>query len=226
MDLKYTQVFGRVRKNSEKKGKLREQKAGFAHLIGGQGAFDGRDEYLEKRRDSLAVRLRAGNRAAADELVDIYYEQIYLFMRRLGHSCQVSEDLTQESFLAAWQHVGQLRSGRALNGWLYRIAGNVSKLYWRRHRGGEAAGIEMADVPDSSEGEDRIGHYEQLHQLKDAVAQLPVKLRQAVVLHYMQHLTIAEAAEAAGVREGTFKSRLNRALKALRKQVISEDGEL
>ncbi len=226
MDLKYTQVFGRVRKNSEKKAKLREQKAGFAHLTGGQGAFDGRDEYLEKRRDSLAARLRAGNRAAADELVDIYYEQIYLFMRRLGHSCQVSEDLTQESFLAAWQHVGQLRSGKALNGWLYRIAGNVSKLYWRRHRGGEAAGIEMADVPDSSEGEDRIGHYEQLHQLKNAVAQLPIKLGQAVVLHYMQHLTIAEAAEAAGIREGTFKSRLNRALKALRKQVISEDGEL
>jgi RNA polymerase sigma factor (sigma-70 family) len=51
------------------------------------------------------------------------------------------------------------------------------------------------------------------------VGELPRKLREAIVLHYMQHLTISEAAEAAGIREGTFKSRLNRALRALRKQV-------
>ena len=211
----------------KKNTKLTEQKAGFAHLTGERRDFDRKDEYLEEKRDSLAVRLRAGNRAAAAELVDIYYEQIYLFMRRLGHSCQVSEDLTQESFFQAWQHIGQLRSGKALNGWLYRIASNVSKLYWRRYSGKEAVSIGRIDVPDGSEGDyDKIGRYEQLCQLQDGVAQLSVKLRQAVVLHYMQHLTIAEAAEAAGVREGTFKSRLNRALKALRKQVISEDGQL
>jgi len=210
----------------KKNAKLREQQAGFAHLIGERRDLDRRDEYLEKKRDSLAVRLSAGNRAAAAELVDIYYEQIYLFMRRLGHSCHVSEDLTQESFLAAWQHIGQLRSGKTLNSWLYRIAANVSNLHWRRHNDKEAASIGRIDVPDGSEDEDKIGHYEQLCQLRDAVGRLSMKLRQAVVLHYMQCLTIAEAAQAAGVREGTFKSRLNRALKALRKQVISEDRQL
>jgi len=82
-------------------------------------------------------------------------------------------------------------------------------------------------VPHSSEtGSDKIADYEQLGQLKNAVVRLPGKLKQAVVLHYMQHLTIAQAAEAAGVRQGTFKSRLSRALKALRKQVISEKAEL
>ena len=83
------------------------------------------------------------------------------------------------------------------------------------------ADIEEFDVPDNSENSyDKAERYEQLGQLKNAVLKLPIKLRQAIVLHYMQYLTIAEAAEAAGVREGTFKSRLNRALKALRKQVI------
>jgi len=177
-------------------------------------------EDLEKRRDSLAARLGTGNRAAAAELVDIYYEQIYLFMRRLGHSCQVSEDLTQESFLHAWQHIGQLRNGKALNSWLYHIAHNVSKLHWRRHKGKKAASIEGFDLPAGSKSEERIGDYEQLEQLSNAVRQLPPRLREAVVLHYMQHLTISEAAEAADVREGTFKSRLSRALEALRKQVI------
>ncbi|MHC4665503.1 MAG: RNA polymerase sigma factor [Planctomycetota bacterium] len=203
----------------EKKAKSREQKAGFAHRIGGQQKVGEKGRHLEQRLNSLAGRLRAGNRAAACELVDIYYEQIYLFMRRLGHSCPVSEDLTQETFLRAWQHIGQLRSNKALNSWLYHIASNISKLYWRRHKGKETASIEGFDVPDGSENEGRMGDYEEFERLKNAVVELPKKLREVIVLHYMQHLTISEAAEAAGIREGTFKSRLNRALRALRKQV-------
>ena len=205
-----------------KKVKLTEHKVGFAHLRGEQQDIDRKNEHSDQRRDSLAGRLRAGDRAAAAELVDLYYERIYLYMRRLGHDRQVSEDLTQESFLNAWGHIGQLRDGKALNSWLYRIAGNVSKLYLRRHKGREAAsieGIEVADGSSKTEG-DKAGHNEQLEQLKNAVTRLPIKLRQAVVLHYMQQLTITEAAEAAGIRKGTFKSRLNRALKALRKHVM------
>jgi RNA polymerase sigma-70 factor (ECF subfamily) len=183
-------------------------------------------EYSEQRQNSLAARLRAGNRAAAAELVDIYYQQLYTFFRRLGHSCQASEDLTQECFMAAWQHIGQLRSGSTLNSWIYRIAGNISKLYWRGHKVSKAVSIEEIDVPDGGEPEfEKTGRSEQVVRLKNAVEMLPVKLRQAVVLHYMQHLTIVEAAEAAGVRCGTFKSRLNRALKIL-KRYFSEDGEL
>ena len=205
-----------------KKVKLTEQQAGLAHLIGEQQNFDRRKEHSDQRQDSLAERLRDGDRAAAAELVDLYYERIYLFMRRLGHSRQVSEDLTQEIFFNAWHHIGQLRDGKALNSWLYRIAGNVSKLYWRRHKGKEAASIEGIDVVDSLSKTqlDKAGDYEQLERLNNAVTRLPIKLRQAVVLHYMQQLTITEAADAAGIRKGTFKSRLNRALRALRKQVM------
>lgn len=177
-------------------------------------------ESLEQKRNSLAARLKAGDRTAAAELVDEYSGQMYLFMRRLGHDRQASEDLTQEIFFNAWHHIGQLRDDKALNGWLYRIAGNVSRLYWRRHKHKEIVGIESIDAPDAgTDQSDEFGHYEQLEQLNYAVSRLPEKLRQTVVLHYMQQLTIAEAAEVAGVRQGTFKSRLNRALKALRKGV-------
>ena len=212
----------------EKKAKLMEQKGGFAHPISMQRDVGDNKEHLEQRCDSLVARIRAGNRAAAAEMVDIYYQQIYLFMRRLGHNGQVSEDLTQQCFLQFWQHIGRLRDGKALNAWLYRIAANVSKLYWRRHKTGRAVCIEEIDVPQGSEAaaSDKIGDYEQLGRLKNAVVRLPEKLRQAVVLHYMQRLTIAEAARSAGVRQGTFKSRLNRALKALRKQIISAKAEL
>ncbi len=203
-----------------KRAKSAEQEADLTHLTNNQWSLASSRERLSQRRDSLVARLRAGDRTAASELVDEYYEQIYLFMRRLGHDRQVSEDLTQESFFSAWHHIGQLRDGKALNSWLYRIAGNVSRLYWRKHKHKEVTGIEGLDVPDSGEGRsDKVAHYEQLEQLKAAVAALPAKLRQTIVLHYMQQLTIAEAADAAGVRQGTFKSRLNRALQALREIV-------
>lgn len=182
------------------------------------------NEFSEQTKDSLAARLKAGDRAAAAELVDIYYVQIYLLMRRLGHSHSVSEDLTQESFFQAWQNISRLRSDRALNSWLYQIAANASRLYWRKHKGRKPISIDGIDVPDNGKAEfDKVGHLEQIEKLKIGIANLPMKFKEVVVLHYLQHLSIADAAEAIGVREGTFKSRLSRALKALRRQLIAED---
>ena len=176
---------------------------------------------MEKEQQSLAARLRDGDRRAAVELVDRYYEQIYLFMRRLGHDRQVSEDLTQESFLHVWQHIGQLRHDEMLNSWLYRTAANVSKMCWRKNKGKKVVSIDLIDLPLSNDADESgIGNFEQLVRLTDAVGNLLPKLRQAVVLHYMQDLSISEAAEAAKVSLGTFKSRLNRALRKLRKEVF------
>lgn len=205
-----------VRKGVE----LTEQKADQTYLTSDRVHLGEYDVHPDQKRHSLVARLQAGDRAAAAEFVDGYYRQIYLFMRRFGHDRQISEDLTQECFFNAWHHIGQLRDGKALESWLYRIAANVSRLYWRKHKHKEVVGIEIIDVPDSSgDGYDRVGRYEQLEELKIAVGRLPGKLRETIILHYMQQLTIAKAAEALGVKEGTFKSRLNRALKALRKDV-------
>ncbi len=197
-----------------------EQKVNSAHLKGEVLAASEKGLDLEKSQKSLVARLKSGNRAAADELVDMYYEQIYLYMRRLGHSCQNSEDLTQESFFQAWQHLSRLRNNSSLNGWLYRIASNLSSLYWRRNKLRKTGTIEGFEIADKFRSHERLGDFELLDNLNIAVAALPRKLREAVVLHYMQHLTIAESAQAAGIREGTCKSRLGRALDALRKQIL------
>ncbi len=199
---------------------MTEQQLDQMYLKDKQAEPDAHDVRPDQNRDSLVARLRKGNRAAAAELVDEYHEKIYLFMRKLGHDRQTSEDLAQESFFNAWHHIGQLRDGKALDSWLYSIAANVSRLYWRKHKHKEVVGVENTDWAKGGKGDNEdMGRYEQLEQLNAAVARLPVKLNQAVVLHYMQQMTIAKAAEVAGVKEGTFKSRLNRALKALRKNI-------
>ena len=203
-----------------KNPELTEQNTALAHPKSRQNVSDVMQSLTEKQQHLLATSLLAGEHAAAEGLVDRNYLQIYLFMRRLGHSRQVSEDLTQETFLQAWHHIGQLRDGRAISSWLYRIAGNASRLYWRKHKNRETTDIEILELPDNSIAQHhRVEYNEQLSQLKIAVEKLPFKLRQAIILHYMQHLSIAKAAEAAGIRQGTFKSRLNRALRILRKHV-------
>ena len=204
----------------EKKANLAEQNTDLAYLNSTQQNLGKAKEQDVEKQDSLAARLRSGDRSAAAELVDRYYEQIYLFMRRLGHDRQASEDLTQEIFFNAWHHIGQLKDGKALNGWLYRIASNVSRLHWRRHKHKEIIGFEGLETQHDEKIEyGEAEHKEQLENLKDAVDRLPMKLRETIILHYMQQLTITEAAEAANLNQGTFKSRLNRALKTLRKEI-------
>jgi len=200
-----------------------EQNEGVAHLtpkqvtaVGDRPTFSGDDA-------ALAGRLSKGERTAAEDLVNRYYERIYLFMRAVGHDRQTSEDLTQETFLRAWCHIGQLRDGKALNGWLFRIASNASKLYHRRHKDRPTVDLDSIEPPaGGADGSKRAADREQMGQLHEAVTRLPWKLRQAVVLHYMEQLTISEAAQAAGIRPGTLKSRLNRGLEALREEVTDE----
>lgn len=207
----------------QKNTQTAEQGKGLAHPDKDEANRGYRRQASIPDQISLVRRLRHGDRTAAEELVDKCYERIYLFMRAMGHDRQTSEDLTQDTFLRAWDHIGQLRDGKALNGWLFRIAGNMSRLYWRKHKyekPGQPERLERRrDVVDGAE---QAGEQEQFARLHRAVSKLPWKLRQAVVLHYMGQLTIAQAAHAAQVRQGTLKSRLNRALEALRKEFADE----
>ena len=186
-----------------------------------------REGHLDNRIDSLISRLKAGDCDVAREMVDLYYEQIYSFMVRLGHGREVGEDLTHEIFLEAWRHLGELRNPQAFNSWIYRIAGNVSKGYWRKHKWAGLANIDDIEIAEGgANAGEKTENIEQFQILQESIWQLPIKLRNAVVLHYLQDLTIAEAAEAEGVFDGTFKSRLSRALKMLRKQALGKSVKL
>ena len=172
---------------------------------------------MELERD-LTNRLLAGERAAAEELVDKYYEEIFLFFRRMGHSRPASEDLTQECFIQVWQHLGQLKYARAARSWIFGIAGNLSRSYWRKQRRYVSVDSGLSLI-DPKQGTSQTEEAEELSKLKKVISALPFKLREVIVLHYLQQLTIMEGAEAIGIREGTFKYRLNKALNVLRKKM-------
>jgi RNA polymerase sigma-70 factor, ECF subfamily len=200
----------------QKNARAAEQDRASAHLdIAQMNDVPESDPAVQIDPTSLARRLHQGEKTAAEELVDAYYRRVYVLMRAMGYDRHTSEDLTQETFMRTWAHIGQLRDGKALTGWVFRIAGNVARLHWRKQK---HLGI-APDADDTpTDGSERAGWHEEHARVREAVSKLPWKLRQAVVLHYMNQLSIAEAAEAAGIRQGTLKSRLNRALETLRKE--------
>lgn len=192
----------------------------------------GQDQAIFAQQDkpSLAARLRSGDRTAAEKLVDLYYQRIYLYMRQLGHGRHTSEDLTQEVFMRAWYHIGQLRDNGALTPWLFRIAHNVSYQHkrWLGRRDWQNEPLDLAVQMQSEQVpvDEALVEMDQVRRLQQAICKLPFGIRQTVVLHYLQDLPISAAAQALGIREGTFKSRLHRALTMLRRELADDRPDL
>lgn len=170
---------------------------------------------LSQSRD-LGRRLQRQDRAAWDELVAQEHQRLFNLHLRLCGDREQAADLTQETFKAAYQ------SSRTFNGrcrpetWLYGVAVNVSRNWWRqqgRHEPPEELGDEWADPEPATEQLALL--HEQSHLLHEAVAKLPEIYRRTVALRYFAGLPAVEIAAAEGVDAGTVRWRLHAALKKL-----------
>lgn len=130
-------------------------------------------------------------------------------------------DVAQESFVAAWQRLPNLREPAAFESWLRRICVNRSRN-WLRDRARRPHGTTALDADADrllDHGADFHGTVEARSLLGSAFERLSVDQRAILALHYSLGLSIAETASALGIPPGTAKSRLNAALGALRSEV-------
>lgn len=129
-----------------------------------------------------------------------------------------AEDITQETFLRAYDHLGRFDTTRPLRPWLLSITANLSRNR-RRSAGRYLDAISRAFRLEPQTGpniEERSELDQDSHQLWKAVRRLSADDQQVVYLRFFLDLSVAEAAQALDVAEGTVKSRLNRALGRLR----------
>jgi RNA polymerase sigma factor (sigma-70 family) len=129
-------------------------------------------------------------------------------------------DVTQETFVSAWQQLPKLRDSGAFGPWLRRICVNRSRN-WLRTRGrrpraaldlGDELGVADPRADFRAEAEARA-------ILEPAFESLSVDQRAMLALHYSIGLSISEAADMLGIRIGTAKSRLSAGLAVLRREV-------
>jgi len=132
-------------------------------------------------------------------------------------------DVAQESFVVAWQQLPKLRDGGAFMPWLRRICVNRSRN-WLRARGRRPmAALDIGDEAAASVIPDPAGDFRRAAEaraiLEPAFDSLSADQRAVLALHYSLGYSIAESADALGIRAGTAKSRLSAGLAALRREI-------
>jgi RNA polymerase sigma-70 factor (ECF subfamily) len=175
----------------------------------------------------LVERLVGGDEAALGELYDRYAGFVHGLALRTLADRQAAEDVTQEVFVALWEHPERIDPGRGtLRGFLgamtHRRAVDVIRREEARRRR-EARAATDDDVPDMAEAVIRSDMGDKVRQALD---RLPEAQRRALELAYFHGYTYRQVAEALDIPEGTAKSRMRLALARIARILRPEVSEL
>lgn len=178
-------------------------------------------------------RLKRGEASAFEELVAERSGEIYGLLFRLTENSEEARDLTQETFLRAFQNIGRFRGEADLRTWIYRIAINQARnrwRWWRRRRRDATVSLDatqsqsgqtvMATLAESSNNpEQQTLAHEREVALRSALHRVGRAYREAVILRDIEGFTYEEIARTLGINVGTVKSRLARGRQELRQKL-------
>jgi RNA polymerase sigma-70 factor, ECF subfamily len=151
--------------------------------------------------------------AAVREHAHIVFKICYAVVRN-HHD---AEDATQEVFLRVWRNASKMEQIENLRSWIARIAWNVA--IDRRRRPPEQQFDEHFEVPQRARAEQDVISGQILELLDRAIAKLPRKEREALILASVEELSMAEIAQVVGASEATVRGRVFRARKQLRERM-------
>lgn len=173
----------------------------------------------------LIERAKAGDAAAAGEIVERYQRRIYTLCLRILSDTDAAEELTQETLVKALTGLENFDGRSALGTWLHRIATNAC---FSRIRSDRVRSKGRVPWPESGEpiapqrvqqGEDRLDAAQRSRLVAAALERINPEHRVVLVLRDVQGLEYEQVAEVLGIPMGTIKSRLFRARAALRQAV-------
>jgi RNA polymerase sigma-70 factor, ECF subfamily len=173
---------------------------------------------------ALVAAVRSGDRDAFGVLVDRETAAVYRTCLRILGRPHDAEDVTQESFVAAYRAIGQFRGEGSLRGWLIRIATRQAfRRLAQRRPDAELDSVAETRLSDSSTDPTRVVvAAERRDEVQRAVSGLPDPYREVVALRFFGDLSLAEVAEATGRPINTVKTHLRRGLERLRPLLVPE----
>lgn len=171
------------------------------------GAQDGR----------LLAALAAGDREAAERLVERTYRMVFGLLRKLCGDSDLAADLTQETYRKAWDALAGFDGRAQFSTWICRIAYNTFLNHLRRPRRLVALDEAMeATVPDPApRADDTVGQAAEGDRLRRAVLALPEDLRYMVTAIFWGEVPVKEIARQEGVTTVAIRKRLKKALNIL-----------
>jgi RNA polymerase sigma-70 factor (ECF subfamily) len=191
-------------------------------------------EVRSAAEDQFLERLRRGEATAFERLVAEQSADVYALLFRLTTDAEEARDLTQETFLRAFQSINRFRGDASLKTWIYRIAINQARnrwRWWRRRRRDVTVSLDATDeqherplaasLPndESLNPEEEALAREREAQLRDALSGLRRSYREAVILRDVEGFSYDEIAATLQISIGTVKSRISRGRLELRQKL-------
>jgi RNA polymerase sigma-70 factor (ECF subfamily) len=181
----------------------------------------------------LVEKAQAGDQTAFHRLVDHYQPEIYRMIYYRSRSQMDAEDLTQDVMLKAYKNIGRLKSPEVFRSWLYRIAVNRVRDYYRKIQFKSLFGFvsvedetfhetaEMAVAAEAEEGISRKDFRRQIEQMMTTLSQME---KEVFLLRFFDQLTIKEISAALKKNQSTIKTHLYRALRKVKAAAGDLDG--
>lgn len=178
---------------------------------------------------AVAGKTRAEEMEDFEALVRQHRPRIFRFLLASLRDRESAENLTQDCLIRAYQARDGFRGASSVGTWFMQIAANLvrdhetsSRLkFWRRtlHRDADVADLAPV-LPDRQQSpEEQALIREQVHAIWSAAGALPARQRTVFLLRFVEDMDLLEIAEVTGMKEGTVKAHLFRALQAIRAQL-------
>ncbi len=179
---------------------------------------------------ALVAKARAGDAAAFNDLVTRYERKIFRLAKHITQSDEDAEDVLQEAFLKAYEHLPDFQGQSKFYTWIVRIAVNESLMKLRKRKSDRTVPLdEPLDTGEDvvvreiavweDDPEKKYGREELANILDEAVQSLRPAFRTVFVLRDIEELSTEETAEALGISVPAVKSRLLRARLQLREKL-------
>lgn len=171
--------------------------------------------------DELLDRVRAGDHAAFDAIVDRYERRVFAIALRICRHHEDARDVSQDVFITVLRAVKGFRGDAQLSTWLHRVTVNAAlDAVRKRQRRATSSVDELADHAAAEPGPEATAiESVRAAEVHRALGTLAPEHRALIVLHDLEGLDYAECAEALEIPLGTVKSRLHRARLALAKEL-------
>jgi RNA polymerase sigma-70 factor, ECF subfamily len=187
--------------------------------------------WTEQDDAELVVAGKAGNQDAFAQLVQRHQRRVFNLVFRMLQNYEEANEVTQETFLAAWQGLPSFRGDARFSTWLYRIAYNCSLKQIEQRKRDQAlqTAVQSEQLFQQESSEERadaeLEAQERQALVRKHLSMLPAKYRIVLVLRHLQELTYEEMAEILTMPIGTIKTHLFRARNLLKERLETFERE-
>jgi RNA polymerase sigma factor (sigma-70 family) len=188
---------------------------------------------MDDAENELAAQARDGDRQAFTRLVRRYQDRVFRFILRMIGNRDEAMDLTQESFMKAYQALPGWRPEARFSTWLFQIARNATLDTLRRRQCVDFVALDACQPGDAAidprDGaplpDEQLADRQHIGLLERALRALPVDQREILLLRELEDMSYADIAATLSINEGTVKSRLARARVAALAHYRQHGGE-